>query len=241
MDIRGRWALVTGAALRVGREIALELARAGAHQIVHYRSSVGPARETAEEIRALGVEVRLVRGDLGVAADVLRVAAECRDASVLVNSASIFPRTPLADVTIEQWDEIFNVNLRGPFFLAKEIGLAMKERGAGAIVNIADWAGYRPYRGYVPYCVSKAALLAMNAGLARALAPEVRVNAVAPGPVMLPEDMTQAERQTVLRQTPLGREGTPQDVARAVRYLAETADFSTGAVLTVDGGRLIGG
>ncbi|MHC4470542.1 MAG: SDR family NAD(P)-dependent oxidoreductase [Planctomycetota bacterium] len=239
MELHGAKALVTGAALRVGREIALELARAGADLYVHYRSSEGPAEETALEIRALGRGATLVRGDLGRAEDVERVAGCAIDADLLVNSASVFPRTPLAEVTVEQWDRIFDVNLRGPFFLARTIGLAMKERGRGVVVNIADWAGYRPYRGYLPYCMSKAGIIAMTHGLAKLLAPEVRVNAVAPGPVMLPDDMTEEERDVVIRGTPLGREGSPTDVAKAIRFLAEGSDFITGAVLTVDGGRLI--
>ncbi len=239
MDIFGSKALITGAALRVGREIALELARGGASILLHYRNSRDAAKETAEEIRALGVGASLVQGDLGVAADTARVALECRTADILVNSASIFPRTPLADLTFEAWDEIFDVNLRGPFFLAKEIGLAMKARGRGAIVNIADWSGSRPYQGYLPYCVSKAALLAANTGLARTLAPEVRVNAISPGPVMFPEEMGEREQEHILGRTPLGREGSPREVAKAVRFLVEGATFSTGAVLTVDGGRLI--
>ncbi len=239
MDIGNSKALVTGAALRVGREIALELARGGATIFLHYRSSCAAAEETAAAIRGLGAEAILVQGDLGIAEDTARVARECRAADILVNSASIFPRTPLEELTFETWDEIFSVNLRGPFFLAKEIGLAMKERGCGAIINVADWSGVRPYRGYLPYCVSKAALLAANTGLARALAPEVRVNAISPGPVMFPEGMGDRERKVVLDQTPLGREGSPEEVARAVRFLVEGATFSTGAVLTVDGGRLV--
>lgn len=239
MNLEGRKALVTGAAVRVGREIALELARAGATIFLHYRASLRQAERTADEIRELGRHVVLVSGDLGALEDVERIATACSGADVLVNSASIFPRTPLAEVTGAAWDEVFAVNLRGPFFLARRIGLAMRGRGEGVIVNIADWSGYRPYKGYLPYCLTKAGLLAMNAGLARALAPEVRVNAVAPGPVMLPADMSAAERETVIDATPLGREGSPADVARAVRFLAESADFTTGAVLTVDGGRLI--
>jgi len=239
MDIGNSKALVTGAALRVGREIALELARAGATIFLHYRNSREAAEETAAEIRGLGAEAVLIQGDLGIAADTARVAEECRAADILVNCASIFPRTPLDELTFQAWDEIFNVNLRGPFFLAKEIGLAMKKRGRRAIVNIADWSGVRAYRGYLPYCVSKAALLAANTGLARVLAPQVRVNAISPGPVMFPEDMGERERNVVLDQTPLGREGSPPEVARAVRFLVEGATFSTGAVLTVDGGRLV--
>ena len=239
MELKNRRALVTGAAIRVGREIALELARAGADLVVHYRSSAEAAKSTADEIRATGVACDLVAGDLADPADLERVAAECAGVDVLVNSASIFPRTPLADVTIEQWDDIYAANLRAPFFLARTIGLAMKKRGRGAIVNITDWSAERPYRGYLPYCASKAGLVALTKGLAKTLAPEVRVNAVAPGPVMLPEDMTDAERDIVLRQTPLAREGRPENVAKAVRFLVETADFTTGASLTVDGGRLI--
>jgi pteridine reductase len=233
------WTLVTGAAVRVGREIALELARGGARIYLHYRSSEDAARATAEEIRALGSEAVLVRGEMSDPVEVERVAERCRDADVLVNSASIFPATPLSDVTPEVFDEIMAVNLRAPFFLARTIGLAMRARGRGVIVNIADWAGYRPYRGYLPYCLSKAALLAMNSGLARILAPQVRVNAVAPGPVMLPADMDEKDRLAIIGATPLRREGSPTDVARAVRFLVEGSDFITGAVLTVDGGRLI--
>jgi NAD(P)-dependent dehydrogenase (short-subunit alcohol dehydrogenase family) len=239
MDLSGARALVTGAAVRVGREIALELGRAGAHLLLHYRDSEAEARATAAEIRAGGAECTLVRGDLSDPAVVDRIAAECRAADLLVNSASIFPRTPLPDLTPRVFDEIMATNLRAPFFLARTIGLAMKERGRGAIVNVADWAALRPYPGYLPYCISKAGLVAATKGLARALAPEVRVNTVAPGPVLLPEDLSAKERRRVLDATPLGREGTPGDVARAVRFLAEGSDFITGAFLTVDGGRLI--
>ena len=239
MDLEGAKALVTGAAIRVGREIALELARGGAAIYLHYRSSEGAAEATAAEIRALGAETTLVAGDLRTMADVERIAAECRDADVLVNSASIFPETPLETVTPEEFDEVMAINLRAPFFLARALGLSMRERGRGVIVNIADWAGYRPYRGYLPYCLSKAGLIAMTVGLARSLAPEVRVNAVAPGPVMLPVDMDEEDRRTVIGATPLEREGSPADVAKAVRFLVEGAGYTTGAVLTVDGGRLI--
>ncbi len=239
MDLGGSRALVTGAALRVGRAIARELARAGADLLLHHRSSADAARELAGEIRGLGRDVVLLRGDLSDPDDLRRVAEAGREADLLVNSAAVFPRTPLPEVTVEDWDRVLSVNLRAPFFLARTIGLAMKERGGGAVVNIADWAAYRPYTGYLPYCVSKAGLLAMTAGLARALAPEVRVNAVAPGPVLLPPDMPEAERRAVIGTTPLRREGSPEDVARAVRFLAADASFSTGAVLTVDGGRLI--
>jgi pteridine reductase len=239
MKLDGLKALVTGGAIRVGREIALELGRAGMHVVVHYRTSEAPARETVADLERLGAGGTIVAGDLGVAADAERIAAEHADVDLLVNSASIFPRTPLGRVDAETFDGIFAVNVRGPFLLAQGIGLAMKKRGRGVIVNIADWSAQRPYKGYLPYCMSKAALVAMTKGLAKAFAPEVRVNTVAPGPVLLPEEMTEKERRTVLDATPLGREGSPTDVAKAVRFLAEGSDFVTGAFLTVDGGRLI--
>lgn len=239
MDLAGATALVTGGAVRVGREIALELARAGADVLLHYRSSEGAARATAEAIRALGRRCTTIAGDLGRPADLEAVAAAGRPADVLVNSASVFPRQPLDALTVDAWDEVMDVNLRAPFFLAARIGLAMRERGRGVIVNIADYAAKRPYPGYLPYCISKAALVAATEGLARTLAPDVRVNTVAPGTVLWGEDAPEEQREKIRRATPLKREGAPEDVARAVRFLVEGSDFITGAFLTVDGGRLI--
>ncbi|MEN8151907.1 MAG: SDR family NAD(P)-dependent oxidoreductase, partial [Planctomycetota bacterium] len=164
MELTNRRALVTGAAVRVGREIALELARAGTDLVVHYRTSEDAAEATAEEIRALGVACDLVRADLADPVDLERVAAAGSGVDVLVNSASIFPRTPLGSVTLEQWDEVIAANLRAPFFLAQAIGVGMKSRGEGVIVNITDWCAERPYRGYLPYGASKAGLAALTTG-----------------------------------------------------------------------------
>ncbi|TMB12430.1 MAG: SDR family oxidoreductase, partial [Deltaproteobacteria bacterium] len=137
------------------------------------------------------------------------------------------------------WDASLDVNLKAPFLLAWHLGRAMRTRGRGRIVNLADWAGERPYADYLPYCVSKAGVVSLTKALAKALAPAVQVNAVAPGPVMPPEDLTPSEREAIVRATPLRRFGTPEDVARCVRFLVEEADFTTGAVYLVDGGRLI--
>jgi pteridine reductase len=240
MELRGRKALVTGAAVRVGREIALELARGGAAIYLHYHASADAARRTAEEIRALGVAVVLVPGDLRDAAETARIAAACTDADILVNSAAVFPATPLPAVTAEDIDGVLALNLRAPFLLARTLGLAMKARGGGAIVNISDVAARRPFSAHLPYSMAKAGLEAMTAGLARLLAPEVRVNAVAPGPVLLPEGLGPKERDAILRHVPLGRAGGPGDVAKAVRFLVEGAEYTTGAVFPVDGGRLLG-
>jgi NAD(P)-dependent dehydrogenase (short-subunit alcohol dehydrogenase family) len=244
MELAGRWALVTGAAKRVGRAIALELASRGAHVAVHYHTT--PPDEVAATLEAIerhGVRAAALRADLGNAAEVASLAdgAEARSGgvAVLVNSASNYLRVPFDRLTEAVWDASLDVNLKAPFLLAWHLGLRMRTRGTGAIVNVADWAGERPYRDYLPYCVSKAGLIGLTRALAKELAPTVRVNAVAPGPVLPPEDMTPAERQAVSRATPLGRFGSAEDVARCVRFLVEEAEFSTGALYHVDGGRSI--
>jgi len=241
MNLRGRWALVTGAGKRVGRVVAHELAGRGANVVVHYNSSAAEAGATIASLQALGVRAVAVQADLGAPAEVRRLAAEAEERSgglaLLVNSASNYLRTPFDTITEAAWDASLDVNLKAPFLLSWTIGRAMRARGEGAIVNVADWAGERPYRDYLPYCVSKAGIVALTRSLAKELAPAVRVNAVAPGPVLLPEDFGADEVAAVERATPLGRIGTPQDVARAIRFLAEEAGFSTGSILHVDGGR----
>jgi NAD(P)-dependent dehydrogenase (short-subunit alcohol dehydrogenase family) len=243
VELRGRWALVTGAAKRVGRVIALELARHGANVVVHYNSSAADADATVRELTGLGVEAFALAADLGKTAEVERLAADAETrsggVSVLVNSASNYLRVPFDDLTEAAWDASLDVNLKAPFLLGWHLGRAMRARGDGRIVNIADWAGERPYSDYLPYCVSKAGVICLTKALAKALAPEVQVNAVAPGPVLLPEDMTDAERAAVVRATPLKRIGKPEDVAACVRFLVTEANFSTGAIYHVDGGRLI--
>jgi len=243
MELRGRWALVTGAAKRVGRAIALELARRGANVVVHYNSSAAPAAETVAELQALGVEAFHLPAELGRSVDVVALAERAEERTggidVLVNNASNYLRVPFDDLTEAVWDESLDVNLKAPFLLAWKLGRAMRGRGHGRIVNLADWAGERPYNDYLPYCVSKAGVICLTKALAKALAPEVLVNAVAPGPVLPPDELASAERQGIVRATPLRRFGKPDDVARCVRFLVEEADFSTGSVYLVDGGRLI--
>lgn len=243
MELRGRWALVTGAAKRVGKAIALELAARGANVVVHYHTSADEAAATVREIEACGVRALALRAALDRSPDVEALArdAEARTGGldVLVNSASNYFRVPFAQLTEAVWDASFDTNLKAPFLLSWHVGLAMRGRGRGTIVNIADWAGERPYRDYLPYCVSKAGIIGLTRALAKELAPEIRVNAVAPGPVMPPDDMGEAEREGVRRATPLRRFGAPDDVARCVRFLVEEAEFTTGALFHVDGGRSI--
>ena len=242
MDIQGKTALVTGAAKRVGREIALALAQKGAHIVLHYKGSRADAEATGAEIRALGVSCFLVSADLSNAAQITQMLSDVfqkiSSIDILVNSASLFYETPLKNVQESDWDSLLDTNLKGPFLLSRSIGLKMFEGRGGKIVNIADWSGFRPYKNYAPYCTSKGGLITLTKALARDLAPKVMVNAVAPGPVLVPPDMPEAEKEAIAKTTALGRWGQPRDVANAVSFLVEN-DFMNGTVLVVDGGRSI--
>jgi pteridine reductase len=227
----------------VGRAISLALAEAGMNLLVTYRTSPAAAESTVAELQALSVDARAFAVDLADAAAVALLAdavlAQAGPSlAVVVNSASVYPRTALGEISAETWDAIFAANLRAPFLLSQRLGLAMKAGDGGHIVNIGDWAGLRPYRSYLPYVVSKAGLIHMTRALALELAPEVQVNCVCPGPVLLPEHYDAATAEAVRRATPLERVGDPNEIARAVRFFVESG-FATGATLTVDGGRLI--
>ena len=157
----------------------------------------------------------------------------------LINNASNFYPTPLGKTTFKQWDGLFAVNARAPYFLSQILGLKMKKRGSGKIINIADWAGLRPYVGYIPYCAAKAALVGVSQGLAKSLAPEVQVNTVLPGPVMWPADLGSKVKKEGLAKTPLKCIGRPEDIANTVKFLIEGTDYMTGSLVHVDGGRSI--
>lgn len=234
---------MTGAARRVGRVVALALARRGAHVVVHYHQSSEAAQRTVEEIKALGVRATALAADLSRVSEiesmVERAVQFLGRLDVLVNNASVFWRTPFGSITERDWDDHLDVNLKATFFCAQAAAPVMQKQGEGKIINISDWAGYRPYADYIPYCVSKAGVIALTQVLARTLAPTIQVNGVAPGPVLLPEDYDEREREKIIQETPLGRLGSPEDVAQAVLFLIEGSDFITGHTLVVDGGRLI--
>lgn len=236
--LAGRVALVTGAGHRVGRAIALALGEDGARVAVHYHGSEARAQETVALIEGAGGVARLFRADLRDAATASVLAADVSMAfgrlDVLVNSAASMMRTPLETVTPEQWDEVFALNLRAPFFLS--VGAARAMIDGGVIVNVSDHMGFEAWAGFVPHGVSKAAVSAMTHLLAGALAPRVRVNAVAPGAVLAPEGWPVAERERYAADTPLAALGTPGDVVTAIRYLI-SATYVTGETLFVDGGR----
>ena len=242
MELRGTAALVTGAGRRLGQAIAVGLARAGCDVAVHYHGSADGAGATAREIGAQHRRAELLRADLSDAtagrglAD--RAARALGRLDVVVNSAALMVRQPVETVTPESWDATLDLNLRAAFFVAQG-AIPHLRRAKGKIVNLADVAAFEPWPAYVPHCVSKAGVVMLTQALARALAPDVAVNAVAPGPVLLPEAWDEGTRDHFRATTPLGRLGEPADVVAAVRFLLEGSDFVTGTVLVVDGGRLI--
>jgi NAD(P)-dependent dehydrogenase (short-subunit alcohol dehydrogenase family) len=191
----------------------------------------------------MGVGALAVQGDIANANEVALLSEEARSAfgrvDILVNNASIYPRTPLATLTEAEWDESIAVNLKAPFLCCLEFGRRMREDGGGAIVNLADWAAYRPYVDYLPYLTAKGGIVTMTKAFARELAPSVRVNAVAPGPIFPPLDLSEEEVEEARAATLMGHWGSPADISSAVAFLIEGSDFITGAILPVDGGRLI--
>ena len=238
-ELAGKTALVTGGAVRVGRVIALALGAAGCDVAIGYRSSGAAARATIADLRRLGVRAVALRADLAdaVAARglVRRAAQALGRLDLLVNSAALFARTPLASVTPAQFDRLMAVNLRGAFFCAQAAARHMGRRG-GRIVNIADVGAARPWPAYLPYNISKAGLLMLTRGLAAALAPRIQVNAVGPGVVLLPEGFPADVGRRLAARIPMGRHGRPEDVAAAVRFFATCPDYITGQILYVDGG-----
>jgi NAD(P)-dependent dehydrogenase (short-subunit alcohol dehydrogenase family) len=241
MKLQGRVMLVTGGALRLGRAISLLAAERGATLAIHHRSSTDAARRIVGELRGRGLKARAFRADLGRPNGPERLARRVEDelgpVSALVNSASVYEKTPLATLTSSQWDQILAVNLRAPALLSRALGLSMKKRREGAIVNLGDWSIPRPYANYAAYAASKAGLEALTRVLARELAPEVRVNMVSPGAILPPKGATRSYIKAVGEAAALGRMGRPEDIAEAVLFLIEKADYTTGETLLVDGGR----
>ncbi|MEJ2679096.1 MAG: SDR family oxidoreductase [Gemmatimonadota bacterium] len=239
MDLADRVALVTGGARRVGRSLALALARGGADVVVNYHGSEADAHRTVEEIQALGRRAVAIRADVAsrrdVAALIDGVAAEFGRLDVVVNSAALFRSTPFLAIDEEDWDRVLAVNLKGPF-LVTQAAAALLAVHEGLVVNIADLSALQPWPGFAHHSVSKAGLAQLTKVAARALAPRVRVNCIAPGTVLPPEDYTQEQIADLRERTALKRLGSPADVVRALLFLVES-DFVTGEIVVVDGGR----
>ncbi len=239
MDLHGKVTLVTGGAVRVGKAIALALADAGADIAFSYNSSAEAAVETAAEIAARGRQAFYCRADVGQVADVQALVeaavAHYGRLDVLVNSASLWLRTPFTELNEADWDRVYNIMVKGTAFCSQAAAPHLAAHGDGAIVNIIDLSAYVPFPNFMAHSAGKAALLNLTYSLALELAPAVRVNAVAPGPVLPPPGYTEKQMAAAARRTLLGRWGSAEDVAGAVRYLAQ-ADYVTGAVIHVDGG-----
>ncbi|MEJ2382410.1 MAG: pteridine reductase [Gammaproteobacteria bacterium] len=234
--------LVTGAAHRIGAELARTLHRHGARVIIHYRASRSGAEQLQRELNEQRPQtVHLVQGDLH---DTTRLAALAEEAAAtwghldaLINNASTFYPTPVGSVTDAQWDDLIGTNLKAPFFLAQAAAGFLRAR-QGNIINIVDIHADRPLRAHPVYSMAKAGLVMMTKALAGELGPEVRVNAVAPGAILWPEtDMDAAAKEQIIERTFLKRRGSPADIAAAVLFLLRDATYMSGQVLTVDGGR----
>ena len=235
--------LITGGAKRVGAAICRRLHASGANLMLHYRASAGEARLLQAELNhARANSVALIQADLLDTAKLPSLIEQTVQSfgglDGLVNNASSFFQTPLGEITVEGWNDLIGTNLQAPLFLAQAAAPALR-RAQGAIVNIADIHAERPLKNYVVYSVAKTALVGLTRSLAREMAPEVRVNAVAPGPVLWPEDESfdELSRQRIISHTPLRREGTPDDIAGAVHFLLADARYVTGETISVDGGR----
>jgi pteridine reductase len=241
MQLEGRAALVTGAGRRLGRAIAVALGARGMHIGVHYGRSAAGARETVAEIEGAGGRAACFQADLtepsAPVALVHAAVGALGRLDALVNSAAVMVRTPIGEATPAEWDSMFAINLRAPFF-ASQAAAPHLARHQGAIVNLADLAAFETWPGYVPHGISKAGIVQMTRALARVLAPHVRVNAVAPGTVLLPESWPEDTAQRLADTTPLRRLGSPDDVTRTVVFLLES-DYITGETIIVDGGRHI--
>lgn len=242
MEITGKVALVTGGGRRVGRELSLALANAGANVVVNYHSSPEAARETVREVESYGVIGHAVEADVSVRRDCERLV----DAAVhmfgrldiLVNNAATFERQRFLAITEEEWDRVMAVNLKGPFMLIQAAAPMMAANEGGVVVNIADLSAFQAWPSYAHHSIAKAGLVHLTKVAARALAPAIRVNCIAPGTVLLPDDFTGEGPDGVSEKRLVEPEGHPADVARALLYLIES-NFVTGETVLVDGGRLL--
>jgi pteridine reductase len=238
--LQGRVALVTGAAKRIGRAVAARLATDGADVVLHYHRSKSEADDAVAEIIKLGRKGIAVQADLCSLAQIKRLFHQTVDQfgrlDILINSAANFLAAHLDDTTEKMWDTALDTNLKAPFFCAQAAAPLLKQ-SRGVIINFADIGGILPWPGYIPHCASKAGVIMLTKCLAKALAPEVRVNAIAPGTITMSGDPSEWETEFI-RRAPLHRTGTPGDVADAVSYVIH-AKFMTGQVLILDGGRTL--
>ncbi len=240
MDLSGRVVLITGAAKRVGRATALRLASEGAHLALHFHQSKDAAEDTAEACRSLGAAAAVFTADLADIPQVERLTSDVLDAfgriDVLINNASTFPTMRLDDFNIEAWDAALRVNLTAPMALTHACRDQLRAN-CGRVVNLLDASLSRPWPNHLAYMAAKGGLETLTKALARAFAPEVNVVGVAPGVAAWPDDYDAETRARLTARIPLRRAGEPNDIAAAIAYLLRDADYVTGTILPVDGGR----
>jgi pteridine reductase len=236
----GKVALVTGAGHRVGRAFAVALGNRGYDVAVHFNEAAKPADETVSLIEQAGGKARKFSCDLtavdGPATLVQNVFGQMGRLDVVINSAAVMLRTPVDEIAVDMWDRIFALNLRAPFFVAQAAARVMTD--GGVIINIADLAAFETWPAYVPHAISKAGVVKMTESLAKVFAPKVRVNAIAPGAILLPDDWDEDAAKKFASTTPLRRLGSPDDAVAAMLYLLD-AEYVTGETIVVDGGRRI--
>ncbi len=242
MELKNRTVLVTGAGVRLGQAIAVSLGKQGMKVALHYHQSLEGAKETLELIGGDFKQHGCFQADLRQVSEIelltQQIEAQIGQIDVLINNAADFFPTPLGEVVESEWDDLISLNLKAPFFLSQLVGTPMLKRGQGKIVNIVDVAAERPWPQFLPYCASKAGLVSLTKGLAKALAPAVQVNAVAPGTMLPPPESSSFSQDLAIERTLLKKMGRPDDIAKAVIYFLEN-DFVTGTVLPVDGGRML--
>lgn len=243
MDPQNKVALITGGARRVGKAITLAFAQAGANVVINYNTSREEAVQTLTEARAFGVDGLALRADIGNLADVRAMVSAATEkfgaVDILVNSAAPFEQTPLPTKDLSSWHRITNMMINGSFYTANTVAPLMIKRGSGIIINIVDLFAWEPRKNFAAHSVGKAAMLALTRQLAIDFAPNVRVNAVAPGPVLPPTDYSPQRIAQAAANTLLNRWGAPQDIADAVLFLVR-ADYITAQVIVVDGGEQFG-
>ena len=242
--LAGRTALVTGAAKRLGAHTARALHAEGMNLLLHYNKSEAEAQALAAELNKLRPDsAAIAQADLANTQgleSLVKAALQWDGLDVLVNNASSFHATPMGSIGEADWDDLMGSNLKAPLFLAQAAAVHLK-KSQGSIVNMIDIHAYRPLKDYAVYCAAKAGLVMLTLALARELGPEIRVNGVAPGPVLWPDTgLDAATKKSILEATALKRKGSPEDIAGAILYLVRDADYVTGQILAVDGGRSIG-
>ena len=243
MEIISKNIFITGGATRIGKAITMELLKCGANVYCHYHTSEDEAAQIKKYASKSNKQLSLFQADLSSIKNVIglvdKVLSEAGHIDILINNAAIFFKSPLGNIKEEEWDALFSINLKTPFFISQKIGLNMKKRGVGKIINIGDSSGLNIWAEYLPYALTKSGVIAMTKGLAKALAPEVLVNCINPGPVLLPDYYNKSDKEKSIKRTLLKRTGSADDIVKTVKFLIEGSDYLTGSVINVDGGRSI--